>query len=147
MEIILRHVPANWEHPKNNHGKYIPMFDIYYGDALEEWLQNNEMWNNGTHPDLIENPKLKEKYPFYALWGSDAPVVKQYQTRKYKQEELTHIQIYETTSEGTPLTPVFAKEDFDSLCEYAAKNLTPFIKATKEEWKEILLYGFVISKK
>lgn len=143
----LRKVPANWEHPKDEKGQYIPMFNIYYGDLLKEWLAENEAWDNGTHPDLIERPSLKAKYPFYAMW-EEFPDVKYYQTKRYSEEELTHIQLYETTSEGTPKSPVFHKDDLDKLCEYAAENATVFahFKATKEEWKEMLLDDFVCHK-
>ena len=32
----LRKVPANWEHPKDEDGKYHPMYNQYYGDALND---------------------------------------------------------------------------------------------------------------
>lgn len=141
----IRRVPANWEHPKKENGKYQPMFDRFYGDALDEWMKENEKWNNGTHPDIIHDPLLKEKYPFYAMWSGNPPDVDYYHKKKYSEEELTHIQLYQTTSEGTPLSPVFPKEDFDKLCEWAADNATTFasFKATKEQWKQMLSEGFV----
>lgn len=144
----LRKVPANWEHPKRPDGRYQPMFDKYYGDALKLWLQENEAWENGTHKDLICNPSLKDDYPFYAMWGGNPPDVDYYQTKKYSPEELTHIQLYETTSEGTPKSPVFRADQFDDLCEYAAENCTTFasFKATKEQWAEMLSGGFVFHK-
>lgn len=37
----LRSVPANWEHPKKDNGEYQPMFNEYYGDALNEWIKKN----------------------------------------------------------------------------------------------------------
>lgn len=113
----LRRVPANWKHPKRRNGSHQPMFNEYYGNALAEWLKENEMWNNGTHPDLIREPKLKDQYPFYAMWNVNPPNVKYYQTKKYSEEELTHIQLCQTTSKGTPISPVFPKEDLDGLCE------------------------------
>lgn len=136
----LRKVPANWEHPKNDNGKYKPMFKEFYGDALNEWLNNHNQWLDGTHPDLIEDPALKEIYPFYAMWGDGAPDVEFYQTKKYSDEELTHIQLYETTTEGTPISPVFEADEIEKLCEWAAENATTFasFKATKEEWKKRL---------
>lgn len=68
--------------------------------------------------------------------------------QKYTEDELTHIQLYETTSEGTPKSPVFPKEDFDKLCEYVAEHVTTFahFRATKDEWKEMLSSGFVYHK-
>lgn len=145
MSRELRRVPEGWEHPKKIDGNYQPMFDQYYGDALDEWFKKHQQWKNGTHPDLIDNPERKEEFPFYAQWGGDPPDVDYYQTRKYKEEELTHIQLYETTSEGTPKSPVYRADQFDELCEWLADNCTTFadFKATKEEWKQMLNDGFV----
>ena len=138
----LRKVPANWEHPKKDDGKYQPMFNKYYGDELADWLKNH------NHPDLIDDPKLKEKYPFYAMWSGNPPDVEYYQKKKYAPEELTHIQLYETTTEGTPKTPVFRADEFEKLCEYAAENATTFAdyKATKEEWMKMLGKGLVYAQ-
>ena len=141
----LRKVPANWEHPKKSDGRWQPMFETFYGDALADWLKEHQQWEDGTHPDLQEKPERKTEYPFYAMWGGNPPDVEYYQTKKYSEEELTHIQLYESTSEGTPCSPVFAKEDFEKLCEYAAENCSTFadFKATKEQWMKMLGDGFV----
>lgn len=52
-------------------------------------------------------------------------------------------QLWETTSEGSPDSPVFAS--FEELCEWCADNATTFasFKATKEEWMKILDADFV----
>ena len=52
-------------------------------------------------------------------------------------------QLWETTSEGSPSSPVFAT--FDELCEWCAENATTFAsyKATKEEWAQMLKDDFV----
>ena len=52
-------------------------------------------------------------------------------------------QLWETTSEGSPSSPVFAT--FDELCEWCAENATTFAsyKATKEEWAQMLNGDFV----
>ena len=52
-------------------------------------------------------------------------------------------QLWETTSEGSPVSPVFAT--FDELCEWCEKNAHTFASytATKEEWKKMLDDGFV----
>ena len=46
-------------------------------------------------------------------------------------------QLWETTSEGSPVTPVFAT--IEELCDYAAINCSTFadIKATAEEWRSM----------
>lgn len=141
----LRKVPANWEHPKKDDGDYQPMFNEYYGDVLNEWIENHRQWEAGTHPDLIDDPNLKTEYPFYAMWGGNPPDVYYYHTKKYSPEELTHIQLYENTSEGTPKSPVFKANELENLCEYAAEHCTTFahFKATKEEWFKMLSDDFV----
>ena len=55
-------------------------------------------------------------------------------------------QLWETTSEGSPVSPVFAS--LDELCEWCEENATTFasFKATKEQWKEMLLNDFVCHK-
>lgn len=140
----LRKVPANWEHPRNEDGKYQPMFDKFYGDVKNEWMEENEKWENGTHPSLIEHPEYKEEYPFYEMY-EDYPDHRYYQHKKYTPEELTHIQLYETTSEGKPLSPVFKADELEKLCEWAAENATTFahFKASKEEWFKMLSDDFV----
>lgn len=47
-------------------------------------------------------------------------------------------QLWETTSEGSPMTPVF--KTLDDLCEYAEENCGTFagIKTSKENWKKML---------
>lgn len=144
----LRQVPANWEHPKKEDGSYHPMFNKYYGDALNKWFEQHTKWIDGTHEDLKDNPERKEEYPFYAMWNGNPPDVEYYQIKKYSPEELTHIQLYETTSEGTPKSPVFRADEFEKLCEYAEKNVSTFahFMATKEQWMEMLKNDFVYHK-
>jgi len=47
-------------------------------------------------------------------------------------------QLWETTSEGSPSSPVF--KTLDELCEWCAENATTFAsnKATKEQWRKML---------
>lgn len=52
-------------------------------------------------------------------------------------------QLWETTSEGSPVSPVFAT--LDELCEYAAANCNTFADqtATAEQWRSMLDGGLV----
>jgi hypothetical protein len=47
-------------------------------------------------------------------------------------------QLWETCSEGSPVSPVF--ETLDDLCEWCQNNATTFgeFKTTKEKWKTML---------
>lgn len=55
-------------------------------------------------------------------------------------------QLWETTSEGSPNSPVF--KTFDELCEWCEDNATTFgsHKTTKENWKKMLDDGYVYHK-
>jgi len=97
----IRNVPKNWEHPKDErNGNYIPLLDEYYGDAIEEWIKNHNLWLEGKHPDQDTD------YKFYADY-ENAPNIENYRTEKWADEEANCFQIYETVSEGAPVSPVF----------------------------------------
>jgi hypothetical protein len=162
----IRRVPANWEHPrrdcphspwrggcdeaKQHDGKcYHPLFDEDIETAGRKWLDRCIAWDNGTHPDLIERPELKEKYPFFWMWDGGSPDPEYY--RPKFETEPTWYQIYETVSEGTPVTPPFAtKEELvNYLVEHGdfwdqtrgnggweRKNAEQFVKA---EWAPSLI--------
>jgi hypothetical protein len=55
-------------------------------------------------------------------------------------------QLWETTSEGSPVSPVF--KTLDELCEWCERYATTFarFKATKEQWKQMLSDDFVFHK-
>ena len=47
----IRRVPANWQHPKDGHGDYIPMYGriCYTADEIKEGLR--EGWLDGNLPN------------------------------------------------------------------------------------------------
>jgi hypothetical protein len=107
----IRRVPANWEHPKetdgtNRGGGYHPMRGENYEKAMREWFANHNAWLDGTHHCLVDKSTTREETPYFADWDGNPPDVADYV--KYEQEECTHFQMYETVTEGTPVTPVFA---------------------------------------
>ena len=55
-------------------------------------------------------------------------------------------QLWETTTEGSPVSPVF--ETLDELCEWCESNYTVIavMKVSKEQWKEMLDADFVYAK-
>lgn len=93
----VRRVPATWEHPKKGNGCYIPMHEHfpYNAEEIQEGLR--EGW-------------LKGKPPHY-----DCDVMPQ-----WPSSERTHWQMYEDTSEGTPISPVM--ETPEQLARWLADN-------------------------
>lgn len=127
----IRRVPANWEHTrqdcphspwsggcdeaKQHGGKcYRPMYDQDFESALDEWIEEYQQWKRGEHPDWADG-KLKDT-AFWEWWGD--PPQSEYYHPKWDTAEW--YQVYETVSEGTPLTPPFATkaELVDYLVEH-----------------------------
>ena len=121
----IRMVPPNWEHPKSecthwpkcneSFDHYQPMYDDEFNSKAEEWLKNCIDWMNGTHENA---KKYKDEYPYFWMYGGEPPDAKYY--RAYKDEEATWFQMYETVSEGTPLTPPFKTKE--ELIDYLVEN-------------------------
>jgi hypothetical protein len=80
------------------------------------------------------------------LWQSDEIKELHKNWKNIEPPEGEGYQLWETTSEGSPDSPVF--KTLDELCEYATENCTTFasFKATKEEWKSMLARNFVCHK-
>lgn len=114
----IRRVPAGWEHPCDedgedgedgdygDYGDYIPLFDgnANLGHPLSAWQrawdEENAAWQAGTHPNAGESPTFVD-------WHGERPTAEEH-TPELPAELLTHWQYYESTTEGTPLSPVFA---------------------------------------
>lgn len=108
----IRRVPANWEHPKTfgiNYRKkcmepqFVPLFDRDYAAECKEWYDKCANFVPRKGVDFFHeysgNPPDKEKYVSYNVNG-----------------DLPWFQMYETVSEGTPVTPAFATQE--ELIEY-----------------------------
>lgn len=116
----VRRVPADWEHPMRRceHSPWAggcstarehdglcfqPLFDRSFEHDAREWLDGAIAWDNGTDPDCARH---KLTHPFWWQEHGDPPDPKYY--RPTWISEPTHYQMYETVSEGTPLSPIFA---------------------------------------
>jgi hypothetical protein len=130
----IRRVPVDWEHPQDSRtGQYRPLVNRDFETEAREWLDNAIAWDKGEHPDLVNNHTTKEKHPFYWMWSDKPPDAEYYRPRF--TSEPTAYQIYETVSEGTPVSPVFQTEEeiFTWLIQqgHSEKSARNFVKA---EW-------------
>ena len=112
----IRRVPCEWEHPKNEKGNYQPMFDEDFDTVLDKWVNGYKLWKEGKHEDQIKYPN---KTTTYWDWVGNPPNPEYYRP-KWKKEEMVCFQVYETVSEGTPVTPAFLtkKELIKYLIDY-----------------------------
>ena len=98
----VRRVPPNWEHPKDVSGQYVSMYDETYKEASEEWMQELDKWREegreGYAWEYFGNPPDDRCY------------------RPEFTEEPTWYQLYQTVSEGYPVSPPF--ETPEELARY-----------------------------
>lgn len=117
----IRRVPANWDHPTRTHPyngstDYQPMLDQSYEDAAAEWLADFDRIRGGN-PDRLE----AECYPSGVThWASENVAPDPAYYRPWADDEAIWFQVWETVSEGTPVSPPFETED--ELVEYLAQN-------------------------
>lgn len=120
----IRKVVAGWEHPrmvcphspwqggcseaKRNGGKcFRPLHDRSFSEAADEWKREFAAWERGEHPDYCDD--ANETLEFWE-WGGNPPD-RDYYRPEWAEADRSWVQVYETVSEGTPVTPAFATDD------------------------------------
>lgn len=86
---------------------------------MAEWIENHQLWLKGEHPDQKDEAYDVSEYKYYAEWNGDAPEIAYYLPKR-AEGEATWLQLYETVSEGTPVSPPFATPE--ELIEYLVQN-------------------------
>ena len=119
----VRRVPADWHHPRDVSGHYIPLnAEFTYNAAeIEEGLRDG--WLSGDPPNYGCN--------MMPHWS---------------EAERTHYQMYEDTTEGTPISPVMATAE--QLAHWLADNgASAFgeMTASYESWLAMIAEGWAPS--
>lgn len=124
----VRRVPADWQHPRDESGYHIPLFDGYT-KRVERWDREKAEWDAGTRPAYGEGFAGT-----YEEWDGPRPEQADYMP-DWPAEERTHWQLYENTTEGTPLSPVMATpEDLARWLADTAANAGAGMRVDYETW-------------
>jgi hypothetical protein len=129
----IRRVPPNWEHPKEDRydhrtGTYVKAFKALYGQSCEEawrdWIAEYQKWLDGEQDRIIakyeDSGRPKDQpYTAFCMWHGQPPDPERYRPH-WQDGEATWYQLYETVSEGTPVTPPFATAE--ELIDYLAEH-------------------------
>lgn len=129
----IRMVPPNWEHPKtekpdwNTGGmveRYEPLYDRSCEQAWAEWQKEFIEWNAGEHQRIAnehgaDDYPLDQPYTAFCRWHGSPPRPERYRPQ-WADGEATWFQVYETVSEGTPVSPPF--ETQEELIDYLVEN-------------------------
>ncbi len=123
MSREVRRVPKDWQHPKDERGNYVPLFGqfSYSEEEIAEGIRDG--WLNKYLPN----------------YGVDV-------MPQWKEEEKTHLQMYETCTEGTPISPIFATPE--ELARWLADNKASVfggMTATYEQWLSTCKRGWAAS--
>ena len=146
----VRRVSKNWEHPKNDNGNLKPLLGYSFTKQLEDWNEGNEQWKKGFRESWDDKnpwkPKTKDQEEMtYEEWAGEKPKAEDFMP-EWKEEEKTHIQMYEDTSEGTPISPVFSNAE--DLAHWLADNRASSFAgstATYQQWLATIKRGFAPS--
>lgn len=126
----VRRVPADWVHPKNEHGKYAPLYEgRRYTKAAAEFLS------------MVNKQGLQEAIDYCG----QAPDKNDYMP-SWSPEEATHYMMYEDTSKGTPISPAFATPE--ELAQWLADtNASAFgnTGASYDGWLRVARGGYAPS--
>jgi len=145
----VRRVPKYWEHPKCASGIFIALFDgSNFTKDLQEWDEGAEKWAQGLRDDwdcgwipLGDG----EKDMAFAEWYGDRPSAEDYMP-EWPEEELTHLMMYETVTEGTPISPAFKTPE--ELARWLADNNSSAfgsMTANYEQWLAMCRAGWAPS--
>lgn len=118
----IRRVPPNWQHPKQTKfdwrlGREIeffqPLYKRNFAEAMDEWYAEWKKWESGDR-----DPNAPAGMQYHE-WDSGPPDPYYYQ-HGIKAEDCTWFQVYETVTEGTPVSPPFATTE--ELVQYLAEH-------------------------
>jgi len=142
----VRRVPPNWSHPETERsngqtGKQ-PMFDKTYASARAEWLEGLRKWEAGEDPDREQFKNDDGSYQDYWEWTGNPPDRVYY--RPWRDEEATWFQLWETVSEGTPITPPFTTRE--ELAAYLAEKGDEWDQKRAGDPRAAALFGIKLGK-
>jgi len=135
----LKRVPLNFDYEIGKIWKgYLPSMETFRTLFAEKYpyLNDYHCQSDICSKCEINNGECSESAD-YCLWYNENN-----KSKWFKEVPVGEgYQLWETTSEGSPQSPVFAT--IDELCEWCAKNATTFAdcKTTKNEWKRMLTNG------
>jgi hypothetical protein len=137
MSREVRRVPPNWEHPKEE------KYDFFRRTTEERYKPLHDGYKRALadFAEKIKTDGLEEAID----WYGGGPKKEDYMP-DWPAGERTHYQMYETCSEGTPISPVFATPEALAhwLADTGASSFADRT-ATYEQWLRVCKGGWAVS--
>lgn len=139
MSREVRKVPASWEHPREQgRTSFCPLFDgSTYEQKVTAWDEGASKWARGEFDEYADD---SDKALPYENWAGPRPDPAGYMPI-WPESERTHFMMYETTTEGTPISPAF--DNLEDLARWLAENETAYGNETAgyDEWLNVCRAG------
>jgi len=114
------------------------LYDNDFETAASEWAENYDLWRKGEHPDQLSEDRSDYKY--YWQWTGVPPDEKYYRPA-WTDEECVCFQMYETVSEGTPVSPVFdTKEELIEWMVVEGWSRESAVEFAKDGWAPSFIF-------
>lgn len=130
----VRMVPRGWEHPRDESGRHVALHSDYTKTLEEEAAWGvGYVWDYSTGDFKLDVDGDIQKYESFEEYGGT--VDRDDYMPPFPPSICTHLQMYETCSEGTPISPVM--ETPEELARWLADNdASAFgnMTATYEQW-------------
>lgn len=140
----VRRVPADWKHPLDETGHYRELMPDY-ARRLLRWQEEKDQWDQGLQ--RAGRGGWKPITPDQPFGGFDDVVGEKPDPEQYMpewpEEAKTHMQMYETSTEGTPISPVMEKAE--ELAQWLVDNEASAFAgdtASYEGWLATIHQGF-----
>jgi len=146
MSREVRRVPLDWKHPVDREYthefghplRWRPLFDgrdLAWKTA--NWDLAAAAWARGEFPDYASD---ENRAASFEAWDGPRPDPADYMP-VWTEVEATHWQMYETCSEGTPISPPMPDPESLArwLVEHRASTFGVQCYATYEQWMQIIL--------
>lgn len=117
----VRMVPPDWKHPVDEANpvwysggtRYNPLLGGTFEEAAADWDEEKQKWDEGLVRDYSQKGSWKPKSnaalecESYDDWNGSRPKAEDYMPT-FAEGTATHYMMYETCSEGSPISPAFA---------------------------------------
>jgi|SRR3989304_2374966 len=137
MSREVRRVPPTWQHPRGPNDEYVPLLDKLV-EHTAQWDAEAALYERHEYPGATAaNYAMSTFVQYYGPRPDPADYMP-----VWSAEERTHYQMYETCSEGTPISPVMATPEELAEWLYANKaSAFGSLTATYDQWLATIRAG------
>lgn len=109
----VRRVPRGWQHPRyadgGRKGQLHPLHDVDFETAAARWKRELIEWEARVHDGQRDHPEVAAGLEYWEWDGG--PPDREFHRPRWEETERTCLQVYETVTEGTPVSPIFEDEE------------------------------------